>query len=269
MIARKLHRAREALYLIMRCAADGATRRALFGMYRSLSRPETYDQDVSLRIIFAGTVFPVTIRVQDVFVLGEILFERQYALRSQLPSSPFVVDAGANVGIASLWFLSQCPGARLHAFEPESENFRLLGKNLAGIARVSVFKQAVGSEPGTIGLHLSEFGAMHSFKEGFSSGSAVEQVPLVTLADHMAEHGIDRIDLLKLDVEGAELDALIGLGERIRDVSVIIGEMHETVVDEGEFYRFLEDAGFRLVQRRSFAESEGEKVHGFEVARVE
>lgn len=267
MIGKKIHRAREALFLITRAAADGASRRALFEIYLALSKPERYSDKVSLRLRISGQVFPVTIRVQDIFVLGEILFERQYHVRSKVTASPFIVDAGANVGIAALWLLGRYPGFSLHAFEPERENFDLLEKNLACIPGTLAFKSALGAETGSIDLKIAEFGAMHSLKEGFNEGAMTERVPLITLADHLEAHGIDRIDLLKLDVEGAEMEVLSGLGERIKDVAVIIGEMHESVIDESTFYGFLKEAGFEIVWRGNFSESETERVHGFEAVQ--
>ena len=57
---------------------------------------------------------------------------------------------------------------------------------------------------------------------------------------------LNRIDLLSLDVEGRALDVLVGLRERIRDVSVFVGEVHEKLVDESKFYRFLDQHGSRI-----------------------
>ena len=91
---------------------------------------------------------------------------------------------------------------------------------------------------------------------------------MTTLAAHMAATGIRRIDILKIDVEGAELEVLAGLGDRIGDVGVIVGELHEKVVDAAEVYGFLKDAGFREVGRTAFREGDVTGVHGFEVART-
>ena len=120
MLAKKLHRAREALHLIFRRSADARTRQNFLAIYRALSDASAYDTEYPLGLWISGTRYDVTVRVQDIFVLGEILFERQYRLTSQMPPNGFVLDAGANVGIASIWFLSQFAGIKIHAFEPES-----------------------------------------------------------------------------------------------------------------------------------------------------
>ena len=209
-------------------------------------------------------------RLGDIFVLGEILVDRQYELRTRLPGAPMIVDAGANVGASSLWFACRFPQARLHAFEPGAENFALLTANLAGLPEATGFRAAVGRTEGEIVLHKGTSEATHSIVAGapdLDSGAA-EVVPLTTLAAHMAAQGMARIDLLKLDVEGAELDVLVGLGDRIADVGVIVGELHEHIVDPAEFYRFLKDAGFRVVARTEFREGKATGVHGFEVARA-
>jgi len=93
---------------------------------------------------------------------------------------------------------------------------------------------------------------------------AGENVLLVALADYMAKTEIAKIDLLKLDIEGSELNALKDLGDRIADVDFIVGEVNETLVDQAEFYNYLTSRGFRILWKRSFQESGKQHVHGLE-----
>ena len=268
-VADKLFRLREAATLITRYAADGVTRRTLVGIYRSLSRPETYDTPVDLKLKIGSQIFDFRMRLSDIFILGEILFEQQYAMQSTLPSNPVILDAGGNIGISALWFAGHHPGARLHIFEPASDNLVYLENNARHWPGAQVFKQALGAETGEMTLHMGAFGGMHSLMEDApETGAAEETVPVVTLADHMAAHGIAHVDLLKLDIEGGEMDALIGLGDRIGDVSVIVGEVHEAIIDTDGFYAYLKDHGFKVLWTKRFHGSEEQQVHGFEAARV-
>lgn len=269
-VGRSLGRAREAGLMIGRLAADMATRRALVEIYANLGRTDRYGELFNLNLRLNGRVYPVRLRLGDIFVLGEILVDRQYALKTPLRSVSVVVDAGANIGASALWFASCFPAARLHAFEPAAGNFALLAENLAGLPAATPFRMALGSAEGAITLHRGASEATHSIIAGAPDLTAdgIETVPMTTLAAHMDAAGLDRIDLLKLDVEGAEMEVLIGLGERIRDVGVIVGELHETIVDADSFYAFLKDAGFRLVAKTAFREGDVTGVHGFEVARI-
>lgn len=268
-VADKLFRLREAATLIGRYAADGATRRTLVEIYRSLSRPETYDTPRDLRLKIDGRTFAFRMRLSDIFILGEILFEQQYAMQSVLPSDPVIIDAGGNIGISGLWFAGHHPGARMHIFEPASDNLVYLEHNAAQWPGAQVFKQALGAKTGEMTLHMGAFGGMHSLMEDApETGTASETVPVVTLADHMDAHAIARVDLLKLDIEGGEMEALLGLGDRIGDVSVIVGEVHEAIIDTDAFYAYLKDHGFKVLWTKRFHGSEEQQVHGFEAARV-
>ncbi|MBT8425567.1 MAG: FkbM family methyltransferase, partial [Silicimonas sp.] len=86
-------------------------------------------------------------------------------------------------------------------------------------------------------------------------------------ADYTKNCGLTRIDLLKLDIEGAELDALIGLGDRIADVSVIVGEVHEAMVDSDAIYEHLASNSFDIVWKKYFQEGPVSQVHNFEARR--
>jgi FkbM family methyltransferase len=205
-------------------------------------------------------------RYGDVFILGEILHEKQYLLRTGLPPRPIIVDAGANIGISAMWFLGCYPDAILHAFEPARDNYHLLEENFSHNEQIRLFQAALGREEGDVTLYHGSSPGEHSLMS--ANKETDERVRLMKLASHMDAENLDRIDLLKLDVEGSELDVLVGLGERIRNISVLVGEVHEKLVDEAEFYRFLDQVGFRVCQKRYFRESAVEHVHGFEAVLV-
>ena len=141
-------RALEAAHLLARFAADLPTRAALLSCYASLLSTATSAEPVDLRLRLGGRIFPLRMRKSDIFTLGEILHEGQYRLVSCLPECPVIFDAGANVGISALWFLAQHPEARLHCFEPEGENFRLLEANLGGRENVRLTRAALGARSG-------------------------------------------------------------------------------------------------------------------------
>lgn len=265
-LASRLRRAREAMDILSRFAADWRSRRVLTACYATILTSTTDPREETFRLRIRGREFPFRMRRSDLFTLGEILHEGQYDLRSTLPEAPTIVDAGANIGVAALWFLAHHPGARLHAFEPEPENFRLLSANLGGMPGVVLNQAAVGARDATVELHLASHGAVHSVADS-SVGSRTVSVPCLALEGYLARHSVARVDLLKLDVEGSEADVVAGLGPRLGDVGVIVGEMHERLVDAPALYARLAEAGFRVLAREYFGEGEADGVHAFEMAR--
>src|SRR5262245_22955584 len=264
-VADKLHRAREAA-CVASYAADLRSSVKLLGCYATLLKSATSPTEVAARLRINGQVFPFHLRKCDIFTLGEVFYEQQYRLRTPLPERPVIIDAGANIGAATAWFLGRYPGAVVHCFEPQSDNFRLLTANLGGRDDVVLNRAAIGAAAGEVTLYLAAHGAEHST---VGTGGRNEVVPAVSLGDYLADYDIERVDLLKLDVEGSELDALRGLGDRLSRVNVISGEVHEKLVDQDEFYTFLEQAGFEVVVKqypRHAGPEEG--VHQFEAVRV-
>ncbi len=265
-LASKFNRAREAAYLLSTHAADLQSSAALAGCYTRLFRSVTDSTEICARLRIDGRVFPFQFRKCDIFTFAEVLYERQYQLRTALPQRPVIIDAGANIGVATAWFLSQYPGAIVHCFEPQSDNFRLLKANLGKVEGVHLHRAAVGAASGEIVLHLAAHGAEHSTACSDSSQSS-EVVPVVRLADLFKEHRFERIDLLKLDVEGSEIDALLGLGDHLEMVRVIVGEVHERLVDATRFYDLLKSAGFEVLPQRPSRSGGDDGVHQFEAMR--
>ena len=257
-------RAVEAAHVVGWYAADGTSRRRLLGAYSALARRDWGPTAFDARLRMFRSTVSLRFRHQDIYVIGEILHERAYRIQSQLQARPVIVDAGANIGMAALWLACRYSDAELHCFEPESRSFALLQHNLRQLPRARCQFSALGAHTGTISLFVSATGSVHST---FGSGTAaqVERVPCARLGDYLNENRIERVDLLKVDVEGSEMALLQGLGEHIERVNVIVGECHEGLVDQAGFYEFLRERGFRVVKK--WHAHHVKDHHMFEVAR--
>ena len=161
------------------------------------------------------------------------------ALRTCLADldAPVVFDVGANKGDWSRAVLQQRPAASLHVFEPSPALAEILRRALPGAA---VNLAAVGATPGTATLHsyaedpTSEHASLHRavMSDLHQAKEIVSwDVPVVTLDGYCADHGVHRIDLLKIDVEGGEYDVLLGAkglleGKRVDRVQFEFNEMN-------------------------------------------
>lgn len=149
------------------------------------------------------------------------------SLRFTSPSStPRILDCGANVGLASLYFKRLYPGARVTAYEADRSLAELCRRNLAanGAADVEVEAAAVWCANGTV--RFQREGADSGAIEGTSAGleARAETVPAVRLRDALVR---ERIDLLKLDIEGAEAEVLADCAGALSSVGAIVMDLHE------------------------------------------
>ncbi len=138
----------------------------------------------------------------DAWALYELLVMQEYALVADLDSPAFIIDGGANIGLASLYFLQQYPAARIVAVEPSPANFEMLRKNLAPYAeRVTLVQGAIWKSSGRLVLEAGqeEWRTTVRAADNNASGS----VEAFTLPALMA-YGNGEVDLLKLDIEGSE-----------------------------------------------------------------
>jgi FkbM family methyltransferase len=135
--------------------------------------------------------------------------ERQL-LRKILFSGAIVVDAGANIGIYSE-FLSRCVGSNgvVHSFEPDPDNFMWLGRATRKLPNVRACAAVVGEHSGETVLYISDdLNVDHRAYATAGNARRAVQVGMVALDDYFKAG--ERVDLLKLDIQGYELHALQG-----------------------------------------------------------
>jgi FkbM family methyltransferase len=189
---------------------------------------------------------PVLVRTgdSDMAALRQVFTAREYDFTSRDPTnrrvqaryrsvlaaggSPIIVDAGANIGAASLAFASQFPEARIVAVEPDPANAALLRRNLEGRANCRIVEAAVGAERGFVALH-NDCPSWAVRTERSQSG-----VPVITIEDAFAQSGGDTPFIVKIDIEGFEKDLFASNTGWIERSYVVVIEPHDWMLP-GEF----------------------------------
>lgn len=167
----------------------------------------------------------------DLLIVKETVGDDHYRLGELDGTAPVaIVDVGAGIGAFAVWAGRRFPAASLAAFEPNPASFRLLEENVRanGVANVAAHRLAIGTKP-AYELHDPALGARASALG--SSTAAGIAVPAARL-DEVVEDG--RVDLLKIDCEGLELDVLEsarGLLPRVRRVAL---EYHRHLVPQAD-----------------------------------
>ena len=127
--------------------------------------------------------------------------------RDAIRPTDICFDVGGNVGFFAMLMASRASQGKVHVFEPIPLNAALIRTNaeLNGFTNISVQNVAVGDAEGTVQFSISVDSAYSSMKAtGRSNEERALDVPLRTLDAYIAEAGVPRVDIMKVDVEGAE-----------------------------------------------------------------
>lgn len=175
----------------------------------------------------------------------EVFIRRHYPFAPRR-SKPFVVDCGANIGLATFFVKTLAPEADVLAFEPEPTAFRLLEENVRHnrLADVECVSAALAREPGVRTLRTPAAAHGGASLEFDGVGWTATDVEAIRLSDRI---GTRRVDFLKLDVEGSEAAILDDLRDTgvLAQVDEIALEHHPTrPVDLAGVLNTLVEAGF-------------------------
>lgn len=198
-------------------------------------------QDGSTSILGSDITFPSG--PSCAYQLKSIFRQEIYKFNT-LNSNPVIIDGGANIGLASIYFARNLPNARILAFEADEKICRFFRQNLLsfGLSSVEVNPTALWTDDR--GVAFAPEGG-DAGKIVFENSSDARLIPSVRLRDLLHEP----IDLLKLDVEGAEVDLLLDCADVLHNVERIFVEYHACfgkVQRLNELIDLLSISGFRL-----------------------
>jgi FkbM family methyltransferase len=159
-----------------------------------------------------------------------------------------IVDGGANVGYTTLVYSVRYPNAKIIAVEPDKRTAAVLRKQCLDLPNVQVLEAAIWSTNGTLEL-VSSPGASWTTKVREADSATTSSVRAITIPELMSEAGVDFIDLLKLDVEGAERE-IFGAPDVswLASVRVLVIELHGSEAHD-KVHRALARYSFTLSQR--------------------
>jgi FkbM family methyltransferase len=197
-----------------------------------LKRKKSTKNEVCIKLgsfkIFAPDYEILSMLIKEKFV------EQEYYFICNL-QSPVVVDCGSNIGISVLYFKSLYPDAVIHCFEPYSRAFYFLKKNIEvnNLKNIVLHNKALSNSSGTIELNIpANDNLINARINGKFAGGHTEIVRCEKLSDHLLSLG--HTDLVKLDVEGSEIEILddLNMSGLLNKPSIgkLIIEFHQSVI---------------------------------------
>jgi FkbM family methyltransferase len=146
-----------------------------------------------------------------------------------------IVDGGAYIGLSAIYFTLRYPGVRIIAVEASEKNFELLVRNTAAFPNIEPVNAALWPEPGSLvltdpgtglwGLQVQAAGAPVGTAP--DSADSANSVRAITIDDIIQDYGLEKIDLLKVDIEGAEKELFGKPGPWLDQVDAICIELHD------------------------------------------
>jgi FkbM family methyltransferase len=166
------------------------------------------------------------------------------------PLRPRVIyDLGANIGMASLGFAALYPEARVYGFEPLPSNFEVCRLNYQNLPKARLFPWAVGARTERTSFEHNEDpqgGHLHTVQGNPALHAQGHiQVQVYSIADLVREQKLDPPEFLKIDVEGAELEVLRGIGDAVQSIKRIFVETHGETLKAG-CLAWLGEHGFQI-----------------------
>jgi FkbM family methyltransferase len=176
------------------------------------------------------------------FIYGEIFEKEIYKFNTHNPQ-PYIIDAGANIGLSIIYFKKLYPTAKIVAFEPDDKVFEILQHNIASfqLADVELVKKALRNEETTLQFYSE--GADGGRIANEQDKSQIIEIPTCRLRDYLKR----KVDLLKIDIEGAETKVLEDCQDLLRNVERIFVEYHSFKTQEQTLHKIL-----AILQENSF-----------------
>lgn len=233
MIRNQLHRIRSLF--------DKEKRKRYFELKRLSGLPRYTETKTDL----PGFEITVPDGLSFSFMFREIFLEEIYRFHTG-SQKPVIIDGGANIGLSAIYLAKLYPSARITAFEPDGHICSILRSNLkaAGLNHVEIIEKGLWNEETTLTFQ-SEGADGGAVVADDKSGENIITIQTTRLRDYLEQ----KVDFLKLDIEGAEYTVLEDCRDLLGNVQNIFVEYHSFQGHPQKLYRIitmLTESGFRL-----------------------
>jgi len=189
-------------------------------------------------------------------------------IKKYLPEKPIIVEAGAFDGRETIRMAKLWPQGTIHTFEPVPELYKQLKENTKHLPNVICYQLALSDATGTSTLYISEKptkpGRASQANSLLKPDKRLELSPLIfprtiavptmTINDWAAQHAIDHVDFLKLDVQGYELNIIKSCQRMLATVKIILTEVEFVSAYQNQYLYaevklWLETHGFIMIAK--------------------
>jgi FkbM family methyltransferase len=210
-------------------------------------------------------VFDSPIKIVDsasfLFQYNEIFIQKIYKFNSD-NTKPFIIDGGSNIGLAIVYWKTLFPDSHIIGFEPDDNVFNVLDYNIKTLKLKNVEIVNKGLWDSDTTLYFSPDG---SDGGRVSSAETTTKIEVISLKNYL----YNKVDFLKLDIEGAEIKVLVDCSEYLKNVGNIFIEYHSFDGKNQELdiiLKLLTSSGFRYYIRSTgvFSNQPFMKIHNYE-----
>lgn len=184
----------------------------------------------------------------DKLVIDQVFYQKDYDISlSFIPE--IILDCGANIGLASIYFKNKYPNSKIISIEPENDNFNLLKKNLAPYNNVFFENKGLWSEKCYLNIFQGEDNLPWSFYVKPTLTKTNTSIEAIGVDDIFKKYNLAKIDLLKIDIEGAEYELFEKNYDKwLPKVRVIIIELHDRFkpLSSKTFLKALSEYNFNI-----------------------
>jgi FkbM family methyltransferase len=169
-------------------------------------------ENTLLRIKIKDWQYPIYLRnkTSDINIFYQIFIAEELNFyKSSRPSLNRIIDLGANIGLSSIFFLSRFNSVEVVCIEPEDSNFDILNKNLGFLNNVKLLKNGIHSNRATLFIIDPGKGKDAYYLSEIDSDDKINSIDCITINDIMELMNWIAVDLIKMDIEGAEKDVIL------------------------------------------------------------
>ena len=205
-----------------------------------------------------GIKHPVFIRAKtsDDYTFQQIFINEEYGF-SYNGNAQIILDAGANIGLAAVYFANRFPAAKIICLEPESSNFELLKMNTNAYANIVGLQKGLWNRPAHLIVEVDGRDNWGFTVKETTSGSA-DSIEATSVPALMQQYQLQQIDIAKIDIEGSEYEVLSDDAsvEWMKKCTTLVIELHDRMKPGTSEMLFK-----RLLQMEKFAvEISGENL---------
>ena len=197
-----------------------------------------------------------TIYIHDIasfdLCFDELFVEEAYKFIAK-STTPNIVDCGANLGMSIIYFKELYPLAKIIAFEADEHIYKFLEKNVKsfGYSDVEIINKAVWNDDKDLKF-LAEGGAGGRLENNDYENQIFKTVKSIRLKNYLKNN---KVDFLKIDIEGAEYEVIMDCAEEIKNIDFLFIEYHSMIDRKQNLHEILgvvHNAGFRYHIKQAY-----------------